>query len=117
MHGADGRTGGEALTKRSGERADKRTGQKGSGRSSGRGRKGCGEWSGRADGAHEARTERSRRGRADGRTGSTSRADGRTGVLVVRRSGGLAHGRTGRRAGGPGFKRPHSTRPTSLLGA
>ena len=31
--------------------------------------------------------------------------------------GGWADGQMGRRAGGPGFKRPHSTRPTSLLGA
>ena len=47
-------------------------------------------------------------GRADGE--SDGRADwGRTGVLAVRRSGG--------RAGGPGFKRPHSTRLGSLLGA
>ena len=34
---------------------------------------------------------------------------------MVRQTGGL--GRTGRRAGGLGFKRPHSTRLGSLLGA
>ena len=148
---ADERTGGRALTTRSGGRADERTGQKSRGRSGGQGRKGCGQWSGRADG----RTGPTRRGytdgwkkrrrgpaRADGRTGgrankwSSGQVDwavgayiaqtggranwavgrtgqtgelGWTGVLAVRRSGG--------RAGGPGFKRPHSTRPTSLLGA
>ena len=30
---------------------------------------------------------------------------------------GRADGRTGGRGGGPGFRRPHSTRPISLLGA
>ena len=129
-------------------------GRSGRGGRGGQGRKGCGQWSGRADGrkrrgrglggadgrmgrqavgrtggrgadgAQEARTS----GRADWAVGAdgartAGQADGRTGglgrmcVLAVRRLGGLADGRTGGRAGGPGFKRPHSTRPTSLLGA
>ena len=53
-----------------------------------------------------------------GRTGGW--ANGRTGGLGgrgIRWSGGRADKRTSRRAGGPGFKRPHSTRPGSLLGA
>ena len=82
------RTGGQALTKRSGGRADERTGQKGCGRSGGRGRK----------------VERSG-GRADKAVG----ADGA-------QTAGRADGRMGGGAGGPGFKRSHSTRPTSLLG-
>ena len=35
----------------------------------------------------------------------------------TKRTGGRADRRTGGRAGGPGFKRPHSTRLGSLLGA
>ena len=50
VHGADGRTGGWPLTKRSGGRADGRTGRKGCGRSGGQGQKGCGQSSGQADG-------------------------------------------------------------------
>ena len=49
--------------------------------------------------------DRESRGRADERTG----ADGRTSSPPV--------GRTGGRAGRPRFKRPHSTRLGSLLGA
>ena len=63
-----------------------------------------GQTGGRADwavGASIARTA----GRADRRTGGL----GRTGILAVCRPGG--------RAGGPRFKRPHSTRLGSLLGA
>ena len=44
--------------------------------------------------------------------GLGGRADGQTG-----RTGSPPVGRTSGQAGGPGFKRPHSTRPTSLLGA
>ena len=91
VHGADGRTSGQALTKRSGGRADKRTG-----------RKGCGQWSRWADGAHEARTC----GRAEeARTAPKRRgrsavgADGRMGGQAVGRTGGLG-GRGGRGADG-----------------
>ena len=51
-------------------------------------------------------------------------ADGRTSGQAVRQTSGLggqglhcADSGSGGRAGGPGFKKPHSTRPTSLLGA
>ena len=69
---------------------------------------------------------------ADGRTGglggpglhctdggSGRQTDGWTGQSEAEepRSGGLAVGQRGRRAGGLGFKRLHSTRPISLLGA
>ena len=84
------RMGGQAVTTRSGGRADERMRRKGCGRLGGRGRKGCGQWSGRAD-------ERT----------------GRSGPPLHRRRVGW----TGGRAGRPGFKRPHSTRLTSLLGA
>ena len=62
---------------------------------------------------------RSGRGRrcvhkADGWTGGSG---GRGLHCADGGSGGGADGRTGRRAGGPGFKRPHSTRLGSLLGA
>ena len=70
-------------TRRLGGRADGWTGQKGRGRSGGWGRKGREQSSGRADGAHEARTSGrgpTGRGRTDGRT--SGRANGWT-----RRSG------------------------------
>ena len=115
----------DACTERMDGRADGRTE-----------RKGCEQSSGHADGAHQARTrgwaEQARTGpnthkRADGQT--SGRADwavkggraavgwtGRTGGRGVRRSGEQADRRTGGPAGGPGFKRPYSTRLGSLLG-
>ena len=63
---------------------------------------GASERGGRAYGAYEARTGPSTHGWADGRT--SGRADGRTRW-------------TGGRAGGPRFKRPHSMRLGSILGA
>ena len=75
---------------------------------------GVADWAVGADGARTT-------GQADGRTnglgGRADWADKRTCLLAVRRSGGLADKRTGGRTGGPGFKRPHSTRLGSLLGA
>ena len=78
-----------------------------------------GQTSGRANGAERRRTgaERVRIVERTGGRGPQS-ADTRTGG---RGADGAQEARTGRslggRAGGPGFKRPHSTRPTSLLGA
>ena len=66
---------------------------------------------GRADWAVRASISRTM-GRADGRTGWSGAEEPRSGGLGER-----ADKRMGRRAGGPGFKRPHSTRPISLLGA
>ena len=100
--------------------ADGRMGRKRRGRSGGRGRKGCG----RADGAHEAwtrgraeeaRTGPRRRGRADWAVGGERAAVERTGRTG--RTGSPPIERTSERAGGPRFKRPHSTRLGSLLGA
>ena len=68
----------------------------------------------RADVADDACTRRTG-GWADGaeRARTVERTDGRG------RGGadGAQQARTGGQAGGPGFKRPHSTRPVSLLGA
>ena len=87
---ADGRTGGQAVG---------RTGGLGGRRQKSRGRV---DW-------------------ADGRTGSPmvgrTGGLGRTSVLAVRWSGGRADKRTDGRAGGPRFKRPHSMKLGSLLGA
>ena len=129
MHGADERTGGRALTRRSGGRADGaerawtvgrtraervRTVE----RTGGRGPRSADTRTGKrgADRAQHARTS----GRADWAVGASivqtaGRADGRTGA--DRRTSSLPVGRMGERAGGPGFKRPHSTRLGSLLGA
>ena len=103
--------GGRALTRRSGGRADRAERARTVGwtgaeraqtvkRTGGRG----------ADGAQQARTG----GWADWAVGASivqtaGQADGRTGSPPV--------GRTGGRASGPGFRRPHSTRPISLLSA
>ena len=138
--GADevvGRTGAERAwtIERTGRR-----GWKGRGQSSGRanGRKRCGRGPVGADGR-----KRRRRGLVgvDGRTGEQAVertsglggrgihcADwavgggravveriGRTGRLAVCRSGRRVDGRMGGRAGGPGFKRPHSMRPISRV--
>ena len=129
------RTGGRALTTRSSGQANERT--------SGRGGKAADDRADRggkdADSGADGRTGPTKRGHPDGRkrrgrgpggadrakhirTGG--RADGRMGRLGGRGlhcadggSGGQEDRQTGGRAGGPGFKRPHSTRPTSLLGA
>ena len=53
-----------------------------------------------------------RRGQADGRTGQSGAEEAWSSGLDR-----LVDGRTGGQRGGPGFKRPHSTRPISLLGA
>ena len=58
----------------------------------------------------------------DRRTGrwADKRSGGRADCAVrasIARTAGRADGRTGERAGGPGFKRPHSMRLGSLLGA
>ena len=132
-----GRRGGRCVPKRMGGRADGRTGTDNAAsqtsRRGGRGGKAVDGWAdggGKgADSGAKGRTGPTRREHADGaqeaRTGPSTcrRADGRTSGQAVGRTGGLggrglhcADGRTGGRAGGPGFKRPHSTRPTSLLG-
>ena len=96
------------------------------------------EWTGGrggkgADSRADERARPTRRGQADGRKrcgrGPAGTAE-RTGKLGSRgwkrrgradwadgHTGSLADGRTSGRRGGPGFKRPHSTRPISLLGA
>ena len=109
MHGADGRTGGQALMRRSG----------------GRGRKGCGQSSGRADGrtrptrCGQANGQKRRGwgpggadrtqhawmgGREDGRTGRSGAEEPRSGSQGVRWSGGRAYcqsvGRADGRKGG-----------------
>ena len=96
----------DACTERMGGRADERTG--------GRGGKAA---DGQADGGGKGVDSR-----ANGRTGprrrglGPARTDRGTGGLAVRRSGGQVDRRMGGRAGGPGFKRPYSTRLGSLLG-
>ena len=120
MHGVDGRTGGWPLTRRSGRQADKRMGEQGrkaaNGRADGGGKGADSRADGRTGGrAEEVWTGPRRRGqgpaRADGRTRRTGGLGGRADW------GGRADERTSGRAGGPGFKRPHSTRLGSLLGA
>ena len=83
------------------------------GRSGGRGPRGADRWTGGrgADGAQQARTGGlgGRGQKSHDRADWADWADGHTGSPAV--------GRTGGQASGPGFKRPHSTRPISLLGA
>ena len=125
---ADSRADGGGKDANSG--ADGQTGPTRHGHADGRTRCGWGPTKARTGGSWHGRAEEARtygpRGRAGRgglgqtrRTGARTagRSDRRTGVLAVRRSGGLADGQTGGRASGPGFRRPHSTRPTSLLGA
>ena len=134
MHGADERIGGQALTRRSGSRADRAERARIVGRTSGRGPRGADRRMGGrgVDVAEEAQTGPSRRGRAVRRMSGLSgwgfhcidngwggRADGQTGRRVDWAVGG-GRGvveRTSTRGSGPGFKRPHSMRPISLLGA
>ena len=85
--------------------ADRRTGPMRRGQVEGQKRRG------RADGQTS--------GRVDGRTGRSGAEEPRSGGLDGRADsqfGGWVDGRMGGRACGPGFKRPHSTRPISLLG-
>ena len=102
----------DACTERTG---DKRTGGRGEKGADGRadgGRKGADsradEWTGPTRCGHV--DGQKRRGRGPART---DRRTGRSGPPLY----GWQVGRTGGRAGGPGFKRPHSTRLGSLLGA
>ena len=53
---ADGQTGADEAVGRTSGRADEQMGRKRRGRLGGRGRKGCGQLSGQADGVHKART-------------------------------------------------------------
>ena len=131
VHGVDGWTGADEADSRAdwqsvdgrtdswangrmGGRADGRTGWKGRGQLGGRGWKGRGQSGGRVDGAHKARTS----GRGMDRRRGTDMRTRQSGAEEARSSelGGRVDGQMGGRGGGPGFKRPHSSHPISLLG-